>query len=121
MHCLSDKHRHVLWLSLCLELQLSRVLILAQTVRDCNYAKEIINLINSVCKQQYKETVSLLPPFISLSVSPTVHSLSLYLLLLSLYPSPNLTQGSFSLGDERLNLRKASEVERRKHPHYLNS
>lgn len=79
-------------------------------VCDCNYAKEVINLINSVCKQQHKDTVSLRPLFLSLRRL----SLFLCLLPLSLYPSPNLTLGSFSLGDERLNLRETSEVERRK-------
>lgn len=91
----------------------------AQIVCDSNYAKEVINLINSVCKQQHKDKVSLLPPFLSLSLFLSLHSLSLCLLLLSLYSSPNLTQGSFSLSDERLNLGEVSEVERRKHPHYL--
>lgn len=82
-----DKHRPILWLSLCLEQRLQCVLVSAHTVYDYNNAKEVINLINSVCKQQHKDTVCFLPFFslarslpqlsVSVSLSITAPPLSL--------------------------------------------
>ena len=69
-------------------------------VCDCNYAKEVINLINSICKQQRKD-VSLFPSFLlsislllSLSFSLSLRSISISLALLLFPPWQTLTQGS---------------------------